>query len=508
MGTAEEVWRKFRRAVEENALFARGDTVVAGVSGGPDSLAMLHMLCRLNTEEGWNIRLIAAHLNHGIRPEAEEDARFVAELAQKWGLECEVGQADVPAMARQPGLSLEEAARIARYRFLGKVAARHGARAIAVAHHADDQVESVLMHFLRGAGLAGLRGMRPAVPLREMRLGAESVGGEVRVVRPLLECWRAEIEEYCRQYGLTPRFDRSNLDTTLFRNRLRHELIPYLETYNPQIRQVLLRTAAILAQDYDFLHAHTLQVWEQIASSPEPGVIALERSAWSALHPSVQAGLLREAIHRLRWGLRNINWIHVHNALEVARRGEAGARATLPQGLMLTVGYRYLWVADEVWRPAEGFYPQMDVEQIPLPVPGRVRISSEWVVETETAEAFVGEARPPDAWTAYMDADKVDWASLCLRRRRPRDRLCPIGMGGRAKEVRALFIDEKVPLRWRQAYPLVADSAGVLWVPGLRLDERAAVTPSTRRVLVVRMRYIPVSEEPHDRETSDSQTGA
>jgi tRNA(Ile)-lysidine synthase len=507
MSTADEAWRKFLRAVREGALFAKGDTVVAGVSGGPDSLAMLHMLCRLNTEESWGLRLIAAHLNHGIRPEAGEDARFIEELAREWGLECEIGFADVPAMARQPGMSLEEAARIARYRFLGEVAGRHGAPVIAVAHHADDQVESVLMHFLRGSGLAGLRGMRPAVPLREMRLGAEAVGGDARVVRPLLECWRAEIEEYCRHYGLTPRFDRSNLDTTFFRNRLRHELIPYLETYNPQIRQVLLRTAHILAQDYDFLHTHTLQVWDTIASSPEPGVIALERSAWSALHPSVQAGLLREAIHRLRWGLRNINWIHVHNALEVARRGEAGARATLPQGLMLTVGYRYIWVADEGWRPAEGLYPQMDAEQIPLAVPGRARISGEWVVETEVVEGLpAGEgARPPDIWTAYMDADKVDVASLCLRRRRPRDRLCPMGMGGRAKEVRALFIDEKVPLRWRPAYPLAADSAGVLWVPGLRLDERAAVTPSTRRVLVVRLRHISASEERDERETGDSQ---
>lgn len=504
MGMAEDVWRKFLRAVQGGMLFEKGGTVVAGVSGGPDSLALLHLLRRLNTEEGWDIRLVVAHLNHGIRAEAEEDARFVAELAQAWGLECEIGWVDVPALARQPGLSLEETARIARYRFLGEVADRCGARVIAVAHHADDQVESVLMHFLRGAGLAGLRGMRPAVPLCEMRLGAETFGEGVQVVRPLLECWRAEIEEYCRQCGLVPRFDRSNLDTTLFRNRLRHELIPYLETYNPQIRQVLLRTAGILAQDYDFLHAHTFQVWERVASSPQPGVIALDRGAWAALHPSVQAGILREAIHRLRWGLRNINWIHVHNALEVARRGETGARATLPQGLMLTVGYQYLWVADEDWRPAEGRYPQLDAEHIPLPVPGRVLINREWVVEVEIGEAPAeGEVHPPDVWTAYMDADTVDLASLCVRRRRPRDRLYPIGMGSRAKEVRALFIDAKVPRRWRSAYPLIADSAGILWVPGLRLDERARVTPAARRLLMVRLTSF--SEEPHDREEGGSE---
>ncbi|MGQ9515752.1 MAG: tRNA lysidine(34) synthetase TilS, partial [Anaerolineae bacterium] len=354
------------------------------------------------------------------------------------------------------------------------------------------------------------RGMRPAGPLREMRLGAEAVvGGEVYVVRPLLECWRVEIEEYCRQYDLSPRFDRSNLDTTLFRNRLRHELIPYLETYNPQIRQVLLRTAGILAQDYDFLHAHTLQVWETVASSPQPGVIALDRKSWSALHPSVQAGILREAIHRLRWGLRNINWVHVHNALEVARRGETGARATLPHGLMLTVGYQYLWVAGEDWWPAEGQYPQLEAEHIPLPVPGRLRISREWVVETEVREVPAeGDVHPADVWTAYMDADMVDLAGLCVRRRRPRDRLCPMGMGGRAKEVRALFIDAKVPRQWRSAYPLIADSAGILWVPGLRLDARARVTPTARRRLAVRLRRISFSEETHDREEGDPQARA
>jgi tRNA(Ile)-lysidine synthase len=206
-----------RRYAERYALWSDGEVVVVGVSGGPDSLCLLHLLRRLAPES--HLTLHVAHLNHGLRGAAgEADAQAVAERAADWALPCTIGRADVPALAVESRTSLEEAAREARYAFLQAVARDRGARTIAVGHNADDQAETVLMHFLRGSGLAGLRGMLPRTAL-----------GERFLVRPLLDMPRSRIEAYCAASNLQPSRDLSNADTTIYRNRLRHELLPLLE---------------------------------------------------------------------------------------------------------------------------------------------------------------------------------------------------------------------------------------------------------------------------------------
>jgi tRNA(Ile)-lysidine synthase len=211
----EDLLARVRRYARRYGLLAAGETVVVGVSGGPDSLALLHLLRRLSAELGLSLRV--AHLNHGLRGAmADEDASFVASLAASWGLPCTVGQMDVRSTAA--GRSLEEAARQARYRFLAEVAGA-AAGTIAVGHNADDQAETVLMHFLRGTGVAGLRGMLPRTALADYRLGIPAKG-QLWLVRPLLGVPRRDIEVYCAKNELEPRFDRSNEDLTFFRNRL------------------------------------------------------------------------------------------------------------------------------------------------------------------------------------------------------------------------------------------------------------------------------------------------
>ncbi len=279
----DDLWRQVFQYARRYDLFTPGAVVVTGVSGGPDSVCLLHVLRRLAPELG--LRLHVAHLNHGLRgAEADADAAFVAALAAGWGVPCTVGRADVVALAEDAGLSLEEAARQARYRFLAEVAEAAGATTIAVGHNADDQAETVLMHFLRGSGVAGLRGMVARTRLTDYRLsvhrsgGAEEQGGRetlpgslfplppvaLWLVRPLLVVPRGAIETYCREHGLQSRFDRSNEDTTFFRNRLRHELLPILAGYNPAIREVLAHTAEALAGDYEVLRAEVAAAWAQV----------------------------------------------------------------------------------------------------------------------------------------------------------------------------------------------------------------------------------------------------
>ncbi len=215
--------------------------LLIGVSGGPDSLALLHVLKSIFSAD----QLVVAHLHHGWREEAGADAQFVTDTAVTWHIPCHIEKIDVAALAHAASLSLEEAGRKARYDFFARLAEETGAKVVAVGHHADDQAETVLMHLLRGSGLAGLRGMRPVSPLPGMP--------ELKLIRPFLAASRAEIEQYCRENHLQPISDSTNQDTTFFRNRLRHELLPLLRTYNPQIDSHLQQMAAIIEADYDLL---------------------------------------------------------------------------------------------------------------------------------------------------------------------------------------------------------------------------------------------------------------
>ncbi len=507
-----------RHALQRHHLVIPGETVVVGVSGGPDSLCLLHVLRELSPE--LSLRLHVAHLNHRIRGEdADADAAFVVALAAAWGLPSTIGTADVPALARAHKLAPEEAARRARYAFLARVAEQVGARTIAVAHNADDQTETVLMHWLRGSGLAGLRGMLPVTPLGELRLEigdwrledgswkleASSPISNLQLptsnvqppisnpqspilIRPLLDIPRADVEAYCAAHNLQPRFDRSNLDTTYYRNRLRHDLLPILETYNVNIRQVLRRSAAVVAADYELLREQLEVAWKRVVRGESDQAVTFDLDDWRALPPSLQRSTLREAIHRLRRALRNIDFVHVENAVEILADGQTGDQVTLPQGLMLTIGYDSFTVAGEEYRalPDLPLLPGDERQGVPIALPGRTRLpGTGWTLRAEV----LPHAQVPDAalaaargWRAHLDAAVVG-ESPVLRVRQAGDRFCPLGMEGRSKRVNEFMINEKIPAAWRDHVPLLVGAGGqVAWVCGWRIDERARVTAATQQV--------------------------
>ncbi len=490
-----DIVERVKRTIQRHGMLS-ASAVVVGVSGGADSVALLHILRQLASE--LRLSLHAAHLNHRIRgAEADADAAFVADLARKWDVPIVVESVDVPALAKRRKLALEEAARQARYAFLLKVARQVGASAVAVAHHADDQVETVLMHLIRGAGLAGLRGILPVSDLTRLRIGDREhlSGGPVWLVRPLLEVTKDEILAYCRDNDLSFRFDRSNLDTTYFRNRIRYDLLPVLETYNPNIREVLRRTAAVAADDYAFFASELQKAWQQVLHDEGEGWLAFDLLEWRALPKSLQRGVLREAVRRLRQTLRDINWIHIENALEVLSTKETGASATLPQGLAATIRYGRFYVADASWSPPAEV-PQLDGAPISIPVPGQTVLpNGRWLLETEILDAVPDEAlQNPDPWQAWLDMD-VAGRDLALRPRQPGEKFAPLGMGGRMKQVSELMINAKVPREWRTDWPLLCNARQVLWVVGLHVDQRAAVTAKTGRVLWVRVRPLTTEEQ-------------
>ena len=482
------VLSSLRETIARAELFPAGATVIVGVSGGADSLCLLHALRALAPE--MSLALVVGHLHHGLRgEEADADAAFVRDLAAQWDLPCHIGYADVPDLARRQRLAIEETARRARYAFLGEVARAVGAPYVAVGHNADDQAETVLMHLLRGAAISGLRGMLPKTPWGEYRLlptlaGATGATDNPRwLVRPLLSIPRAEIAAYCAEHGLQPRFDRSNLDTTFFRNRLRHHLLPILETYNPAVRQILQHTATVMADDYTVLRAALDAAWAEVERPAPEGAIAFDRAAWRALSRGLQRSTLREAVHRLRRTLRDIN---IEHALQVARAGETGSQATLPQGLMLRVDYERIVIADASapLTPARGAWPAI-VAPTPLLIPGVTLLDNDWQI---TARLLSLDALPAgwdatdDPWQAWLDADALG-AVPQVRPRRPGDRFQPLGMGGRSTKLNELMINLKLPAALRAMWPLIEGRSGLAWLVGYRSDERARVGPTTRRVV-------------------------
>jgi len=491
----QDVLKDVASAIRRSRRPRQGETLVVAVSGGPDSLCLLHALTQLRTE--FDLTLHVAHLHHGLRgADADADAGFVSDLAESWGLPVTVERCDVPALAAKEGMAIEETARQARYAFLGRVAVRIGAGSIAVGHNADDQTETILMHWLRGAGLAGLRGMLPATPLSGMRLfdsDQELVSTrDILVVRLLLDTPRTAIEAYCRAHDLEPRFDRSNLDTTYFRNRLRHELIPQLETYNPNIREVVRRGAHIITDDYELLRTLSTAAWDRVVTDESERVIKFDLSSWRDLAVSLQRSTIREAIHRLRRSLRNINLVHIENAITALRDRPVSTRVTLPDGLTLIISYDHFVVADSGYVEPTDDYPQLLGGEVPVSMPGSTLLpSSPWRVESRLIhrddgyeEEHVGN---PDPWQAYVDLDQTGHDPV-IRCRLPGEVFRPLGLKGHRQRIRDFMINAKIPRHVRQRFPVIASSQGVIWIPGYRIDRRVRITGDTRRIvhLVVR----------------------
>lgn len=303
------------RAIAHCGLLAPGDRVLVAVSGGPDSLALLHALHSLREELGL-ADLQAAHLNHGLRgAESATDSAFVAAFCAARGIPCRVGTADVTAVTRQRKVSTQQAARLIRYQFLDATANAVGADKIATGHTQDDQAETVLLNILRGTGLDGLRG----IPARRGRL-----------VRPLLDVSRAEVTAYCEAHGLTPRLDASNLATDHYtRNRIRLELLPQLASdYNPGVRDALLRLSQIAARDADYLAQQALTALAEVTLAAEPSRLVLDRVKMAPLHPSLLRHVLRAALAQFRGTGEAIT----HEHLELLCAAIVGERR-LPFGL-------------------------------------------------------------------------------------------------------------------------------------------------------------------------------
>jgi tRNA(Ile)-lysidine synthase len=318
--------------LQANCHLDRQQAILVAVSGGPDSLCLLHLLWEL----GYN--LVVAHLDHSLRPESAAEAAMVQRITESLGVHYVHDRRDVAGYASQKSQSIEEAARELRYRFLFEQAETLTAQAVAVGHTADDQVETVLMHLLRGAGLSGLRGMRYySLP--------NPWSKTIPLVRPLLGIWREEIMAYLDQRGLQPSQDASNLEKRYYRNRLRHELIPHLDELNPGVRRRIWKMATLLQDEDETIERVVDAAWSQFYESDSAGAVAFDTGGLCKLQKGVQRRLIRRAISHLRPGLRDIDYETVERVLDFLASPTRSGRKDLAAGLRLEMEGERLWIA-------------------------------------------------------------------------------------------------------------------------------------------------------------------
>ena len=472
--------RRVRAALVESGLTA-GKLLVVAVSGGPDSLALLHALYHLRDDLGFDFH--GAHLNHGLREDASKaDAQFVADSFRRLGIGFTLEQADTPSFRRKHQLSLEQAARELRYAFLTRVAAEQQADAVVLGHTADDQAETVLMHILRGSGLVGLRGMETAS-------GRVFNGSEIVMVRPLLSVSREETAQYCRALELEPRLDESNLSLELKRNWVRIQLIPLLQEYNPAVRDALIRLSRSVAKDLEYIEGEVNNVWRETVRHSDRGV-TLNTGTFSRLAPALQNHLLRRALAALKGDLEDVEQDHIDSMARLMA-GPAGRSLDLPGGIRFSVSYGEAMLASSEYDPCP--LPVIEGEHI-LKIPGENLLPG-WRV-TASLVRQERDRRAPDFGrkttaeypvfhTAVLDYDRLD-GQLWVRSRRPGDRFQPLGMS-QTKKLQDFMVDSKTPRRWRDRVPLVVSPRGIAWVVGWRIAEWARVGDDTSTQLELRL---------------------
>jgi tRNA(Ile)-lysidine synthase len=437
-----------------------GSRVIVAVSGGPDSIALLHLLRDLAPSHPLDLH--AAHFNHRIRgAEAEEDARFVADLCGSLGLPLRIGAAE----AAPGGRRSEEAAREARYAFLERAAAEVGARSIALGHTRDDQAETVLMRLLAGAGPAGLAGMAPRGP--GMR------------VRPLLAASRGDVLSYLEEKGAAYRTDSSNADPSFLRNRIRAAVMPViLKEVDASSARTLARSAELFREIEEHLTAAATEVLDDV-SRREEGKIILAAPRLLTYDRALRRSILRVAAREVLKGTASVGFAHIEALLSLLEEGRSGASAALPGGVVAVLERGRLVIGRGGGGGSVPWGP------VPLAIPGVTHLEAAGAILEISAGGGEGAVAPEDPAAAVFDGEEIR-PPVVARSRRPGDRIVPFGAAG-SRKIQDVLVDAGVPRSERDRVVVVADAAGVLWIAGVRRSDRAPLTARSRRVLTMRI---------------------
>lgn len=444
--------------IEKYGMIEKGDGIVVGLSGGPDSTCLIQVLSTIR--ELYDIKIYAAHLNHMIRDEESmRDEKYSEKLAKELNIPFFSKQVPVEEYARDQKISTEEAGRFLRYDFFEEVAIKTGAKKIALAHNMNDQAETMLMHFIRGSGLSGISGIRP------VRDG--------KYIRPLIDCSRSEIEEYCSINGLNPVIDSTNKEKTYTRNRVRLELIPYIQEYfNPNIIESLCKSSDIMKDEDEYINSRTFIELDRIKIGD-----GIDINSFNLLHISLKRRMIRVLIEGIKGNLDGIESKHINDCVEFIEKKHTGKTINLPEGIECIIQYEVFRI-----RKKEEF---KDFEYI-LNIPGSTYINEcncfVNIKIVKKNELYFMDSE----FIKYFDYDKIK-NEIKARNKRDGDFIYPKGMKGR-KKIKDIFIDKKIPREIRGKTLLIALESEVVWIFGLRDSRNYKVDENTKQVMEIEIK--------------------
>ncbi len=465
----------FSQIMQDKCQIDHDQLLIVGVSGGMDSMCLLHLLYK----SGYSI--VAAHFDHSLRDTSSDDARFVQNACDLWSIPLELKSMDVNKYCKEHGQNIEEGARNLRYEFLFDTAKNKGASAVLVAHHADDQVETVLMHFIRGAGLSGLKGMKYTSLLRQF-------SKTIPIIRPLLDVTRKSIEIYCEENEIPYVTDKTNTDVTFFRNRLRYELIPQMETYNPRFRETLIRTTHSLQADYDLINDLVSKEWDKVIIEIQTKFIKLNLAKLRSQSKGLRWNMIIKAIKILRPEIRDLDQSVLIRLDELISGSVDGKRVDLINHLESSIVKDGLLICESGYKDPVLLFPQYYQTLQSLGFPLVMDFSNGWqlsgcFINNDMDGGYI--SKHPSNYEAWLDNDSI-LGEIILRNVLPGDRIQSFGNEGHHTKISDIFINNRIPKDARKAYPIFCDSKEIIWLPGIMISEKCKVTPATIKILHLR----------------------
>ncbi len=466
--------RSLQAILHQEWQFEPEQHLLIGLSGGPDSLCLLDLI------ENEKYKITIAHMNHCLRNESDIDADFVKKIAHHYRLSIICSEANVKDYASKNGLSIEAAARVLRYRFLFENAERIGAQAVLVGHTADDQIETIMLHILRGTGLPGLQGM-------QIISKPNPWSKTIPLVRPLLNVWRHEVLAYLAKRGLQPVIDSSNKDQRFMRNRIRHELFPLMESYNPGFKHSLFRMGNILAGDHQLITSIVDATWRDCVLDIKDDYVILQRENFLSQHQAMQRYLLRKGVEALHQNCLDLDFRAISDAVEFIKNPGRSRSRNLIDDLSINLRDNQILIAADIYKADRQNWPTIDPGVvIEITVPHCHHFAGGWQLHTSKLPAnsiILSEIKMnSDPFSAWFDAEKLH-NPLYLRTRQAGDRLAPLGMRDGTMKIADLMINHKIPQSVRNKIPLLYSANEIIWVPGIQIAQSVRITGSTETII-------------------------
>lgn len=460
------IFEKVLSTINKYELIKKGDKIVVGLSGGPDSVCLLHILSRMKDE--WDLEIYAAHLNHQIRGiEAQKDAFYISKLCEEMGITFFIKSINVPEYCEKNGVSIEEGARQLRYEMFSEIKDKTKANKVAIGHNLNDQAETILMRIMRGTGLQGLKG------IDYIRDGV--------IIRPILDIERKDIEEYCKHYKLNPRIDQSNLESIYTRNKIRLDLIPYMkDNFNSNVIESIVRMGNSLRSDNDYLENEALIKFKDISKINSDSV-ELKINSYTNLHSAIKVRVLRNAIKQILGDTNFIDQRHIDDIIELEDESKIDKVINLPRGIFVYRKKDSIIITNK----------EIVIEELEfcynIPSNGFIKIREIGVViETQVMSIDKYKRSKSDKSCKWFDFNKIE-GGIVARNRRTGDK---IKLSGGSKKIKDLFIDIKIPKEDRSKVPIIADSQGILSVGNIRNSENYKIDSQTKEVLKVSFKKI------------------